>query len=804
MATSFLKLKPKKEGNVVTEQTADDIEMLEGIEAIRIRVSYYLGSSNSHAIFQLIKEAADNSFDEAKQNRNSFVGVWVGDNNQITVWDKGGGIPVDIHKKTKEPAIIGIFQKLHAGGKFGSNAYSSVKGTAGVHGVGITATNALSASLEVWTFKNSKWHYIAFKKGDVVTPLNTKTKIPNLPVKVDHGTIIRFTPDFTRFDTGSKLSVKTLKDYLMLQAFLHPSVKVYLKTLKNEYHFHEKEGLKALLNKQVTELGEETLGKPFVFSDGAVDIALVWSKNSGEHVNSYVSGSATKSGGTHVVGLNNAIRDALKPYKGKFDFVPAEARDGLVGTINVSVVQPKFTSQSKEELASEAVTESVYTLLKPAFDEYFKSNKGLTKVIVQRAADLHKSYAKFTADRKSIAALKSKTAKALLSSKLAKAKTKDFKRIELFIVEGSGAGGTAKQARDKEYQAVLSLKGKILNAFRATPDKLFNNEEIQNICMGIGFELDAKNSIEKLRVGKIILLADPDVDGCLDPNTRILTLDGKNPSIKELQQDYTKGKPSRQIYSQDIAGNLVIGEAYKPRIAVNTKKACKLVFKDGTEVKCTRDHEWAINGSHPKAINRNGTLYVRAEDLRPKDSITSLYLEKLNIVVREKANNHTISKVVLIKHKEEKPYYCLTVPEYGNFFVDDGQGNGVLSKNSHITNLMLSFFQKVFPETFEKGHVYTCDTPLFYCQRPNGEKIFGDSLNNVKATMEAKGFRLPPEGIQRIKGYGEIEVDTMQMVAFDAKTRILTRMLPTKGKDTIHFAKLVSQDTSARQELLGV
>jgi DNA gyrase subunit B len=504
------------------------------------------------------------------------------------------------------------------------------------HGVGITVTNALSAKMDVWTFRNNKWYNVGFKKGKIATELNTDTKLPKLPIKLEQGTVIRFIPDYSVLDEGAKLSIKRVKEYCKLLSFLHAGLKVYLKTPKNEYTFYEKDGLKALLKNRLEENPEidDLGGKPLILSKKKIDIALTWTTSHEENVASYVSGSITKEGGTHLDGLIDALRDAIKPYKGKAEFKTEDLRAGLLGILNVTVVEPKFSSQSKDKLATKETREDVYNVIKPALDEHFKNNKSLIKRIIQKAADLYKLSARQLADKKSAAALRSKEGKALLASKLANCRSRDVNKTELFLVEGDSAGGTAKLARNKEYQAVLSLRGKVINAFKADGVKLFGNNEVQDILRAVGYNPDDK--VFKSKFSKIVLLTDPDVDG------------------------------------------------------------------------------------------------------------------------------------------------------------------------KHISNLILSLFQKVVPESFIQKHVYIVDAPLFNCQLGNGKKVYGSSVKDVEKKLEKLGKKQTKEGIQRIKGWGEVLPPTLRDVAFNPESRKLTRIKDLRGEDIIEFASLVGEDAEERRKILGL
>jgi DNA gyrase/topoisomerase IV subunit B len=507
-------MKPGKIKTNAKDYTAKDVQVLEALDGVRARPTMYIGSVDGDGLFQMLKEIADNGADEALAGRNDYVGVHVADDGAtVTVWDKGGGVPVEKHPKTGKSTVIEIFTKLHAGGKFGGKAYD--QGSKGVHGVGASVTNALSESFMVWTCRNSQWYNVRFAKGKLKGDL-TKCKAPRLPNgdKAKRGTIITYKPDASCFKAKVKLDTKKVNDYLELQSYLHAGVTFALQAGKlNNTYKHEK-GLAALLDREVARLNVEVISRdPFIVRDGAVDVALRWTEHDEEYLTSYVNGSLTRDGGTHTRGLYDAMNDALKPYKGKRDYTPADIRCGLIGVLNAGMKEPEFSSQTKEKLIKESATRQVYDVVKPAFDAFFKKNKSLVANIIKRAEELKKLRSEFTANKKAAARIKSTKERALLPAKLSTSTTRDPKKRELFLVEGDSAGGTAKLARDANYQEILKLRGKVLNAYGPSGGKIFDNKEVLDILRAIGYEANSKVPTSKLRVGKIILLADPDVDG---------------------------------------------------------------------------------------------------------------------------------------------------------------------------------------------------------------------------------------------------------------------------------------------------
>ena len=347
--------------------------------------------------------------------------------------------------------------------------------------------------------------------------------------------------------------------------------------------------------------------------------------------------------------------------------------------------------------------------------------------------------------------------------------------------EGQSASGTARQARDPHYQEILKLRGKILNVAKSGLIKAYENEDVLNILKAIGFDPTSKE--RELRVGKIIILTDADVDGCLAGNTRILTLDGRNPTIKELVEEWNKNKKEIEVYSVDKNGNLVVGKAIAPRITRTVQEMCKLTLSNNKEIHCTLDHKWLIN--NPKKNDKDiiwyeGLPYKLAKDLTEEDRL----IGKTNQILKKEF------------YQQETDVYCMTVHKYHNFMVDDGNGNGICSANSHISTLLLTLFQKLYPEVIEKGMVYTVENPLFI-GRTKTKEYYGESLQDLKKQYSGKF-----ESITRAKGLGEIDAPLLKRVAFDPDTRNLQRITQVTDKDLKKFFKIVGDDPELRKIFL--
>ncbi len=495
----------------------DSIKIYEFPVNVQKKPGMYIGSNDSNGLMQLEKEVYDNAIDEALAGRNRFVGISYNKDGSITVWDKGGGIPIGKHKTTKVSTLIEVFNRLHAGGKMDA-ADSAYSASVGTHGVGAACTNALSEFFIVQTFRDKKWWEVKFKHGKPVSKEPKKVGKPKLPngKTAEQGTIVTFKPDLQFFMKGSKVKPQKAYQAFDVLSYLHPEVKFFWmdKAAGKKKLFHQPDGYKALLQKRKEELKVETVGKPFVYSSKNLNIVVQWSEHTDEAVLSYVNGSPTVEGGTHVSGFFSALNDALKPYKGKRVFTPADLRNGLIGVLNYKMASPSFDSQTKEKLKSEAASEDVYNQSFKAVVEFLKSNKTFAKQLCIMAEEVRKASSQFSASKKLAVQLTSVKHRANLPKKLTTCYEKDPKKRELYIVEGDSAGGTVKQARDAQFQEIFCLRGKVLNVYTASnASKIETNAEIISLLQAIGYDIKQKHPEKHLRVGKIMIMADADQDG---------------------------------------------------------------------------------------------------------------------------------------------------------------------------------------------------------------------------------------------------------------------------------------------------
>lgn len=516
----------KKNGNGSSNYSAESITVLEGLEAVRKRPAMYIGDISVKGLHHLVYEVVDNSIDEALAGYCDKILVQINEDNSILVEDNGRGIPVDIHEKEGKSALEVVMTVLHAGGKFDKDTY---KVSGGLHGVGVSCVNALSTKLVATIKRDGKIYRQEYSIGKPVTEVEVVGESDST------GTIIEFWPDASIFTT-TEYQYEILANRMRELAYLNAGIEITLidRRQKDENGkpktkvFFSKEGLKEFV--EYLDAGREKLIEKIIHIQSEkngvpVEIALQYNNTFTENVFSYVNNINTIEGGTHLTGFRRGLTRTLKTYaeemgflsKLKFDINGDDFREGLTAVISVKVAEPQFEGQTKTKLGNSdvsiAVDQAVSSYLKNYLEENPKDAKAIVDKVVLAATARHAARkARELVQRKNV------LGGAGLPGKLADCSEKDPEICELFLVEGDSAGGTAKQGRDRTFQAILPLRGKILNVEKAMPHKVFDSEEIKNIytALGvtIGTEEDSKAvNISKLRYKKVIIMTDADVDG---------------------------------------------------------------------------------------------------------------------------------------------------------------------------------------------------------------------------------------------------------------------------------------------------
>ena len=497
--------------------TAKDISVLEGLDPVRKRPGMYIGGVGSAGLHHLVWEVLDNSVDEAMNGHATEILVTLHDDGtSMTITDNGRGIPVDIHPKLKKSALEIILTTLHAGGKFEGQNY---KTSGGLHGVGASVVNALSKKLVATIKKDGKLYEQTFKLGKPVAPIK---KIGDAR---GSGTSIYFHPDPTIFPK-TEFNPDTIRDRLEIVSYIHKGVKVvWDDQLSNTKEvFQHNEGIVNYLSKIHAQRNARPVhDQPFVLEKEngiGVQIILQWTESTDEHIRSYVNGIPTASGGSHENGLRAGMIKALRNYIEIHKLAPRgvtlqseDLREGLTGILSIFIADPQFQGQTKDRLNNPEVQPQVDGLVRPALEHWLNNNGSMANAIVTRAVLSAKAREASRAASAAVSRKSATTNRLNLPGKLADCSSKIRDKTELFIVEGDSAGGSAKQGRDRAHQAILPLRGKVLNTEQASIKKVLENKEISDIITALGCGIGAECNPDLLRYGKIILLMDADYDG---------------------------------------------------------------------------------------------------------------------------------------------------------------------------------------------------------------------------------------------------------------------------------------------------
>ena len=495
---------------------AEQIHVLEGLEAVRKRPSMYIGSTSSRGLHHLVYEVVDNSIDEALAGYCSDIKVIIHKDNSITVIDNGRGIPVDMMKKEQKPAVEVIMTVLHAGGKFGDGGY---KVSGGLHGVGVTCVNALSEHMEVEVRRGGKCYGIEFAKGKTSKKLYEKGDCETT------GTTVHFKPDATIF-TETEYSYDTLRLRIRELAFLNKGITISLTDERAEDKsetFHFAGGIIEYV--EFMDKDKDKINPKPIYLEGEknaviVEVAMQYCDTYSENIFTYVNNINTEEGGTHLSGFRKALTRTINAYARKTNMLKEnedalsgdDVREGLTAVLSLKVQNPQFESQTKIKLGNSEVMPIVDNLVGDTLAEFMEENPQVAKKLVEKAIIAARAR---LAARKARELTRRKNAMVLggLPGKLADCKSRNVEDTEIYLVEGDSAGGSAKQGRNSDFQAILPLRGKILNVEKARLDKVLSSEEIRNMITAFGCGIGDDFNLDKARYGKIIIMTDADVDG---------------------------------------------------------------------------------------------------------------------------------------------------------------------------------------------------------------------------------------------------------------------------------------------------
>jgi DNA gyrase subunit B len=782
---------------------ASSIDVLEGLKPVRLRPSMYIGNVDIEGLHHLVYEVVDNSIDEAMAGYCDKINVIIHTDNSVTVIDNGRGIPVDIHKTEQVPAVEVVLTKLHAGGKFNNDAY---KVSGGLHGVGVSVVNALSRLLEVEIYHDGKTYYQTYEKGDKTSEL----KIIGETKK--RGTKIHFAPDLSIFNTDI-FSYEILSKRLRELAFLNKGLKIELEDERTDIKegFLYKGGIVQFveyLNRRHTPLHSPILIDG-IKNDVEIEVVIQYNDSYNEIILSFANNINTVEGGFHLIGFKAALTRTLNQYVSngnlpknlQVKFTGDDIREGLTAIISIRIKSPQFEGQTKTKLGNSEVKGLVESLVNEKLSTFLEENPSISKKIIAKAADAARARdaAKKARD---LARKQGALVDSTLPGKLAECQLSEPSEREIFLVEGDSAGGSAKQGRDRKFQAILPLKGKILNVEKARFDKVLNSEEIKNIITALGTGVGPEeHNIENIRYHKIIIMTDADVDGS---HIRTLLLTFFYRQMKDIVDKgylyiaqpplYKVARGKSSIYLKD---DIELNEYV-------LKRACsQRIVKAGPDQKEISDHslyvfitnlsEYILNlqkfelkGIKPDLIEKIigagvDNIYFLQNEKKMSDLKAALIKEGYNL--SEVSWNPEKNVYDLYVLPDEKQFHAFFEPvKIGKSLVYSREYQNVLMLNKKISE-----YDKI---PFLAFNTEKQEAPLIF---DNKKDLFSYLIEDGK-----KGL-----GIQRYKGLGEMNPEQLWDTTMDPEKRML---LKVKVEDAIDadeiFTLLMGEEVEPRREFI--
>lgn len=775
------------------EYTAEDIKVLDGFEAVRLRPAMYIGTTSTQGLHHLVFEVVDNSVDEAVEGFCHNIKTIIHMDESITVEDDGRGVPVGIHKQTGRPAVEVVLTTLHAGGKFDSSIY---KVSGGLHGVGVSVVNALSEHLEIEINRNGHVYYQQYERGVPTSPLEIMGKTSKV------GTKIHFTPDPEIFEVTT-YQFDIIANRLRELAFLNRGLKITLEDEKTETLkvFHYKEGLRDFvlyLNSK-----KKPIHTPVYFKGarGAVVVEGVFQYNSGysETLFSFANNINTRDGGFHVVGFRKSLTRSINAYGKEMGLLKNssvgisgdDSREGLCSVISVMLPNPQFEGQTKAKLGNSDILGIVESVTNEAIGSYLKENPSEANSIIKKVLDSARAREAARKARE-ITRRKSALDSTLLPGKLADCQEKDPRLSEVFIVEGDSAGGSAKQGRDRKNQAILPLKGKILNVEKARFDKMLSNEEIKSLVTAIGTGIGKDNfDISRLRYHKIIIMTDADIDGA-HIRTLLLTFFYRQmPEIIERGYLYiaqpplfkiTKGKKTYYILNEEGLENFLLKSV-----------ASDVTLKGDVEIKGSEAVKFI------KLINRRGSILKNYEMKHMDDRIVQM----VSHIPKEKIDPVFDPDVVCEQTKNiAKDWFSnigtISTEIWNSSVIFNTVKNGIGLRTIIDHSLIKS------PGFYELVKI---NKQILKIGRPPFKVVKGKDIHTCENLREV-ALKIMDEAkkglaLQRYKGLGEMNPVQLWETTMDPKERALLNIGIEDAVETDNiFSILMGDDAAPRREFI--
>ncbi len=778
----------KRKGLKSEEYTAEAIKAVSGLEHVRLRPAMYIGDVGERGLHHLLWEILDNAVDEAVAGYARNISVTIHMDNSLTVEDDGRGIPVDIHPETGKPAVEMVFTMLGAGGKFEKKVYTY---SGGLHGVGASVVNALSEWLVVEVYRDGKIYRMSFRRGEVIEPLHVVGETKK------RGTKVSFKPDPQIFET-TEIKFDIVEKRVRELAYLNPEVKFELTDERLGKHLVYKfdKGIEELV--RYLNQGKEALFKDIIRIQGEkegviVDIAFQYVKDYKERIESFVNNIKTVEGGTHVTGFRTGLSKAvirmaqgLKLSKDlKKSFTGEDVREGLTAVIACKVPNPQFEGQTKTKLGNQNVKNIVESITYDFLTAYFEKKRDVLKAIVEKAIEA--ALAREAARKaKELVRRKSPLEEGVLPGKLADCSERDPSKCEIFLVEGDSAGGSAKQARDRRYQAILPLRGKIINVEKARVDKVLSNDEIKAIVSALGCGIGEDIDLKKLRYHKIILMTDADVDGS---HIRTLLLTFFYRFMPKLIEEgyvyiaepplYRVKKGRKEIYIKDDREfeNFLMKEIKEKG---SLKDAYGNEYRGEDLIKLLiniRDYEEAyralVRKKGEEVINFLLSHRVREEDLR-----NAVRVKELVELLSEELPDYRIDT----KFNELEGAYDLIL-------YDDRLGTETVIDTNFLSSLS-------YREVLEGIHLHLPAEIRYESKRAtvnNLYEVYERFLEFARSGME----------VQRYKGLGEMNPEQLWETTMNPETRRLKKVKIEDAAEADHiFTILMGEQVEPRREFI--